>query len=338
MRNGNMVQVYKTIPAMGDVHNNVPLTMFSEAYQQGDSAFIASRAFPTVPVTKQSDIYYIWSRKDFNRDEARKRAPGTPVQRGGQGLSTGSYSCDVWEWGSDIPDEVRANSDPGVNLDTAKTAYVMNVLNIKKEREFAGTFLGTSIWGTDITGVASGPSGSQVVQWNASASTPVADVEAGKMAVLLATGMKPNTLVLGAQVRSKLNTNADIIARINYGQTPGGPAIVTDAALAKVFGVDRILVSEAIYNTAAEGATESNAFIAGKVALLCYSNPSPGLLSASAGMTFAWSGFPGASAAGTLIRTQRDDKAYTDLIDGFMSFDQKVTAAALGYFFTAIIA
>jgi hypothetical protein len=87
-----------------------------------------------------------------------------------------------------------------------------------------------------------------------------------------------------------------------------------------------------------EGGTESNAFIAGKNALLCYSEPNPTLDSATAGMTFAWTGFPGASSAGTLVRTMRIDQEYTDEIHGFMSFDMKVVSADLGYFFSGIVA
>jgi hypothetical protein len=98
------------------------------------------------------------------------------------------------------------------------------------------------------------------------------------------------------------------------------------------------VVSEAIYNSGKEGGTESNAFIAGKNALLCYSEPNPTLDSATAGMTFAWTGFPGASSAGTLVRTMRIDQEYTDEIHGFMSFDMKVVSADLGYFFSGIVA
>ncbi len=332
------VRIYKSLPTAGDVHNNQPLTNMSEAFMQNPSGFIASQAFPTIPVQNQSDTYYKWTRADFNRDEARVRAAGTRPQGGGARLTTGSYSALVYEWSTPIPDEVRGNTDPGINLDQTGTNYVMQTLLIKRERIFATNFLATSKWTTDITGVSGSPSTGQVKQWNDSASTPVKDVEAGKMAILLATGKKPNTLILGAQVRSTLNYNADILGRVNYGQTPGGPAMVSDQTLATVFGVDRILTSEAIYNSAAEGGTETNAFIAGKVALLCYSEPNPGLMTASAGYVFGWTGFPGASGAGTLIRTQRDDLAFTDIVVGFSSFDMKLTAADLGYFFTAIVA
>ena len=75
----NMITVHKSLPTKGDVHNNTPLTNFSEGYLQSRTAFVASDAFATIPVSKQSDTYYIWNRGDFNRDEARVRAPGTKL-------------------------------------------------------------------------------------------------------------------------------------------------------------------------------------------------------------------------------------------------------------------
>ena len=334
----NMITVHKSLPTKGDVHNNTPLTNFSEGYLQSRTAFVASDAFATIPVSKQSDTYYIWNRGDFNRDEARVRAPGTQVAGGGPRLSTGSYSALVYEWGHLIPDEVRSNSDPAIDLDMMGTEFVMNKLLIRKEIAFATNYLATGKWTTDLSGVSSGQSeGTSFLQWNDTNATPVKDVEYGKMSILLKTGYKPNTLILGAQVRSKLNTCPDIVNRLNSGQT-SGPVVVNDSDLAQIFGVQRILVSEAIYNTANEGATESNAFIAGKCALLCYSNPTPGLMQPSAGYTFGWTGFPGSSAAATLIRTMRYEKEYADAIHGFMSFDLKKVSADLGLFYATAIA
>lgn len=328
----------KAQPTPGDVHNNTPLTNFSVAWFQQQGAFAASSAFPTLPVAKQSDLYYTWTRADFNRDDAKVRAPGTRVFRNGATPSTDSYNALVYEFGDAIPDEVRANSDAAVNLDMNKTRRVMQQLMIRRERQFASTFLTTGVWTTDITGHASTNTGSNRVYWSTSTSTPIQCIADAKVAILLATGVEANTLVLGYAVREALRYHPDLIARVNAGQTPGGPAEVTDDVLKNIFGIPNIVVSKAIYNTAKEGGTESNSFIAGKNALLCYSDPNPTLDSPTAGMTFAWTGFPGASSSGTLVRTMRIDQEYTDEIHGFMSFDMKKVSADCGYFFSGIVA
>lgn len=332
------IQVHKHLPTVADVHVDRPLTNMSEAYFQEESVYLASSCFPIVRVNNQSDKYWIWNRGDNFRDEARVRAPGTEVSRSGARLSTDTYNCLVYEFGDDIADEVAANTDPGVNLEGNKARRIIQTLLIRRERIFAANFLATGKWTTDIDGASVSPQTAEVLEWNNASSTPIDDVNAGKQTILQATGKEPNTLVLTYDVRLKLDTNAQILARITGGQTPGGPAMVSDADLARVFGVNRILVSKAVYNSAKEGATASMSFIASKKALLCYAEPNPTLDSASAGMTFVWTGAPNMNSFGVQINRQRDSLKYRDVMDGFMNFDQKKTSADLGYFFNDIIA
>ena len=40
---------------------------------QGANAFIADKVFPIVNVTKQSDIYFMYSKADMFRDEVQER-------------------------------------------------------------------------------------------------------------------------------------------------------------------------------------------------------------------------------------------------------------------------
>lgn len=330
------VTVHKHLPTAADVHVNRPLTNMTEAYFQEESAYLASSCFPIVRVNKQSDSYWIWNRGDNFRDEARVRAPGTEVMRSGARLSTDTYNCLIYEFGDDIPDEVRANSD--LNLEPNKARRIIQTLLIRRERIFASNFLATSKWTTDITGASVSPATNEVLEWNNASSTPIDDVLEGKEVILKNTGLEPNTLVLTYDVARTLKTNAQVLARLTGGQTPGGPAIVSNMDLAKVFEVDRILVSKAVYNSALEGATASMGFIATKKALLCYSNPNPTIDSASAGMTFVWTGVPNMNDFGVQINMQRENLKYRDVMDGFMNFDQKKTSADLGYFFNEIIA
>jgi hypothetical protein len=325
------------MPTESDVHVDRPLTNFSMAAFQEESVHLASSCFPVIPVNNQTDKYYTWNRSDLFRDEARVRAPGTPVIRTGARLSSDSYYCSIYELGDIIPDEVRRNSDPGVNLEQNKVRAIIQKLLIKRERIFALNFLATSKWTTDIAGATVSPATNEVLQWANSSSTPVDDVLRGKERILKNTGKEANTLVLTNDVRRVLATNAQVLARLTGGQTPGGPAIVSDMDLAKVFEVNRILVSKAVYNSAAENATASMGFVATRKALLLYSDPNPGLDSETAGATFVWANSGFGNRVGVQINMMRDDKAYSDLIDGFMNFDQKLTSADMGYFFNNII-
>jgi hypothetical protein len=104
-----------------------------------------------------------------------------------------------------------------------------------------------------------------------------------------------------------------------------------------LFEIDEILVSDAIENTAAEGATAAHSFILGKHALLCYAAPSPGLQTPTAGYTFSWSGYMGASAEGTRMKQFRMEQIESDRIEIQMALDCKLVAADLGYFFNGVV-
>lgn len=326
-------------PTAGDVHVNTPLTNISIAFLQDATNFVAARVFPNIPVTKQSDRYYTYDRGEFNRDEAEERAPGTESAGGSYDLdNTPTYFSRVYGFHKDVPDQVRSNADAVVDVDREATEYVTHKALIKREKIWAANYFTTGKWTTDITGVASGPTGPQVLQWNDASSTPIEDIRAGKTAVLESTGYEPNTLVLGKAVYDVLVDHPDIIDRIKYGQTPGNPAVANLEAMMKLFELERIFVMKAIENTAAKGQTASHSFIGGKAALLAYVTPSPGIMTPTAGYTFSWTGFLGAGTEGNRIKRFRMEALESDRVEMQMAFDLKLVAADLGYFFTSVIA
>lgn len=325
-------------PTPGDVHVNGPLTNISIAYMQSKEGFVADKVFPNIPVTKQSDLYYLYDRGYFNRDEMKLRGPATESAGGEYKLSQDNYYAPVYAFHHDIPDQRRANQDSPLNADREATELASYKALLKREILFASNYFAGSIWTGVRTGVASGVDGVEFLQWNDAASTPIEDIRAEKTAMLLRTGFKPNTLILGPQVADKLYDHPDIIDRVKYGQTPGRPADITTADLAALFKIERVFVMEGIKNTATEGGTESNAFIGGKSALLLYSAPNPGLMTPTAGYTFSWTGLLGAGAMGGRITKFRMEQIKSDRVEIEMAMTQKVVSADLGTFFAAAVA
>ena len=326
-------------PTPGDVHVNTPLTNISIAFLQNAANFVASRVFPNIPVTKQSDRYYVYERGDFNRDEMAERAPATESVGGGYRLdNTPTYFANRFSFHKDIPDEVRANADAVLNPDREATAYVTHKALIKREKLFVQKFFQSGLWGVDYSGVASNPSGNNILQWNDANSTPIETVRAAKRSIAERTGFEPNKLVLGRAVYDALLDHPDIIDRLKYGQTAGAAANTSTNDLAALFKVDEILVMNAVENTAKEGAAASHAFIGGKNALLCHSATAPGLMTPTAGYTFSWTGLLGAGAEGNRIKSFRMEQLGADRIEIDMCFDQKLVSADLGQFFSGIVA
>lgn len=326
-------------PTPGDVHVNTPLTNISIAFLQNAANFVSSRVFPNIPVTKQSDRYYVYERGDFNRDEMAERAPATESVGGGYKLdNTPTYFANRFSFHKDIPDEVRANADAVLNPDREATAYVTHKALIKREKLFVQKFFQSGLWGVDYTGVSSNPSGANVLQWNDANSTPIESVRAAKRSIAERTGFEPNKLVLGRAVYDALLDHPDIIDRLKYGQTAGGVANTSTSDLASLFKVEEILVMNAVENTAKEGASASHAFIGGKNALLCHAATAPGLMTPTAGYTFSWTGLMGAGGEGNRIKSFRMEQLGADRIEIDMCFDQKLVSADLGQFFTGIVA
>jgi hypothetical protein len=320
------------------VHVDQPLTNLTLAYAQSQENFIADKVFPTVGVSKQSDKYYLYDRANMNRTgDVEKLAPRTEVNRIGMTLSTSSYFADVYGLGMDFDEQTLANEDAMLDIRSAGAETLAMRLMIHREEQFASNFFVASQWGTDNT--LSGTS-----QWSDyTNSDPIDAVTLARRTVQLGSGgFKPNTMVVGKEVRDKLINHPDVLARLNGGATVTNTALVTDAKLAEIFEVENFYVMEAVKNSSVEGAAESNAFIGGKNALLCYTPSSAGLMSPAAGLTFAWNNLEGVNNLGITVESFSDDalkrQQIAEMIQVKMSYDMKVVGADLGYLFINAVA
>lgn len=314
-------------PDQGSVHVDRVLTNISVAYIQNNDHYIADKVFPIVPVDKQSDLYFVYTKNDWFRDEAQRRPDATESAGGGYNLSTASYQCDVWAFHKDIGAQTRKNSDMPLNPDRDATTFVTQRLLLRREVQWVADYFTTSVWATDVTPTA---------LWSDFiASDPIEDVELGKETILKNTGFMPNTLTLGYPVFRKLRNHPDFVDRLKYTTTES----VTAEIMAKLFDVDRVLVAKAVKATNVEGATGAYDFTHGKHALLTYSAPAPGLLMPSAGYMMSWRG--GVSAGLGLdigISSFWMQKEKADRVEGEIAFDDKVVATDLGYFFNGAVA
>lgn len=327
------------------VHIDAPLTNLTIAFLQDANGFIADRVFPKVSVQKKSDKYYIYNRADFNRvGQVQPRAPRTQAPRVGMSLSTDTYLTEVFSLATDFDFDTLANEDAALDIRSAGAQMLTHQLLIDREIKWANSYFAGSIWGTDWTGVAGSPSTSQVRQWSDyTNSTPIADVTNIMRTVQLKSGgFKPNVMVVGKEVRDALVNNPSILARLNGGATVTNTALVTDAKLAEIFGVEEFLVMETVKNVSAEGVAESNAFIGGKSAAFYYRPRSAGLMVPSAGYTFTWDDLENASGHGITIKSYTGDYLAIDgvaeVLEANLAYDHKVVSSDLGAFIATVVA
>lgn len=319
------------MPQPSDVHINTYDTSISVAFLQDNTKFVADVVFPRVAVQKKSNKYATFPRGDMLRSNMARRAPGTRSEVAHYTVSKDSYDCEVWSLAHPIDDMERANQDSPFDADRETIEFLTQQEMIKREEEWGTAFFTTGIWtgsttGTDLAG------GTDFTKWNDATSDPVFDIKTQAQAVESLTGFLPTDLTITRPTWNALSLNPNVLARVDRGQTPGGPATVTRQAFAAMCELERINVAAAIKNSGQEGATDSFGYILGKHALLSFRPSNSGLRIPSAGYTFVWNGYIGMEE-GRRIREWREEANHSDFKEIEAAWDQKVVSAPLGVFF-----
>lgn len=321
-------------PGVSSVHTDAVLTNISVAFMQDQSKYIATQVFPVVNVDKASALYYTYDQEDWFRDEAQKRADATESAGSGYEVGKDSYNCDVYAFHKDVGDQLLANADAPLNPLKEAAEFVAARMLLRQERQFVSDFLTTGVWSNEFAGVAAAPTASQFIKWSDyAASDPIQDVEKFKESIAGKTGYDPNTLTLGKNVFNKLKNHPDIIDRIKYTSSEN----VTTELLARLFEVDKVLVSKSMFASNKEGQAATYSYNFADSLLLTHSAQTPGLLTPSAGYTFAWTGV--SDGAGLAIGTTqfRMDHLRAERIESQSAWDNKVVARDLGAMATAVI-
>jgi len=314
-----------SLPTINDVGAVDPvLTNMLVGFKQDDSRFVAGRVFPSVPVKNDSGTYYTLTKKYWFLDGMEQRAAGSKFARNGFGVETATYATLGWGLENPIPDEVEANNQMPLTLESAGLQWLAQQSLIRKERAFSADFMLYSVWTSYDNDSAT--------DWDDFQSgDPASNIKTGKRTISQLTGMAPNTLVVGEVVDDALTLHPDMIDRIKY--VTMATAMGVSQAVASILGVPSYIVATAIYNSANEGQDPTLAAIIDDDALLCYVAPSPGIFTASAGYTFTWAGGGG---DGEIVQ-YRDQSVKSNILQLSEQWDQKVVAADLGYFWAGIV-
>lgn len=321
-------------PNRSQIHIDAALTDISIAYMQDAKNFVNSKVFPVIPVKKQSDKYFIYSKGDTLRIHTQIREAGTESAGAGYDLDKDNYYCDPFALHTEVTDKDRDNADDPLDLDRDATEFVTQDILMKREKDFFDSYFTTGLWDTDAQGVGAGPTGDQFLQWDLAGSNPVTDVETMLETITSKTGADPSmvTLTLSPTVWRIVKNHAEVLDRIKHTQT----GIVTEQLLAEVLGIKQVLVARGVYNSAAKGATPVVGYMApAKSALLTYAPERPSMKKPSAGYTFNWTGYNAGESVAVFkfyIKARRADR-----IEVEDAYDQKLVASDCGvYIYDAI--
>lgn len=307
-------------PTSSNVHYNQILQNVSIRYKNG--MYIGESIAPVIPVQKDSDNYYIFSKADDFRDTAKYRAPGTSSRQDGFSLSTDSYKTREIAISTKLEDEVRKNSDSVLNIEVTKTNYVTKKIFLRHEILTEALFMTTGNWDNSAT-----PSD----LWDDyNNSDPITDIETAIDTVETGNGYPANSIIIAKNVWKKLKHHPAILAKLpNDTQR-----VTTIQDLKDIFGFEKIFIGEATKNTAKQGQTASYSPIWSKDVWVGYITDIPGIEEASATYTFSWD-YTGSNAGEPIgirgTRQWREEKIHSDIIEAYQSFDQKITGSDLGY-------
>ena len=285
---------------------------------QAPENFKASKIFPQCPVNTQAGTYPVYDKSYWMKNEAAVRTPATESEGGTHARSFDPYVCVNVAFHEDVADETNRNDPSIMNSMKSATRRVTMKIAIYDEVEWCADFFVTGIWGTDKT---------PGTLWSASSSTPLEDVDAGKRMIQKNTSFKPNKFILAGAVFDILKRHSTVKDQLKYTSS----ANVTEEMLARMFEVEEIVVLDAVYDSAAYGATASQGFIGGDNALLLHTSKSPSLEDPSAGYNFTWNGFGGGGGYG--VRKIRQENRLADRVEAMTYRDFKQVASDLGYMF-----
>ncbi|HEX4775081.1 MAG TPA: major capsid protein [Candidatus Saccharimonadales bacterium] len=250
---------------------DIPLTNVSQAYRNDPAQFIAEQIAPVVMVPKKTFNIYKYGKENLKQvvDDSRTRFGDTKqaqfrVSSTAFGPLRGHELMD----GIDFDQDTMTEAPLDLEIDIVNNLSEMMALT--KELAVATTLSDTAKLTVNTT--LSGTS-----QWSDYAnSTPFEDLKTAAQQQRL-NGLRPaNTLFMSYYTFSILQQHPDLIERVKYSNVASiGQELMT--TLFGQFGITNIVVSGAVYDTAAENLTASNSFVWGKHVWLAYVTPTPGL-------------------------------------------------------------
>jgi hypothetical protein len=207
------------------------------------SGYIADQVVPILGVDKRSNVYYKTNHLEFRRYQPglTNRAPGTAARKVGFSVSSDTYYAKNYALGADMVVEDIVTADDVLDWANTHSGLVTEMLKIDYEVRVAAlantavhTFINAATPWSNVTG-----------------SRPLDDLDNAREAFRLNTGLLPNVMIYPEEIGVVLRKNDQVRDRL-FGDR-GGTA--TDAQIAALINIPKVLVPSILINSASIGAT-----------------------------------------------------------------------------------
>lgn len=174
-----------------------------------------------------------------------RRAPGTATKQVRISWEGKTYTVDQHAIDVPIPRELIAEQDEARRMNVAANLEIsqiaintsLQILNTSYEMESAALATDPGAFGANVLALTGG------TKWSASTGTPVTDVRNAAESIRLATGRRPNTLVLSAKAFNAITMNPEVKSYLPT--TMLGPATMDQ--LKTILNVPNIVIADGVW-------------------------------------------------------------------------------------------
>ncbi len=294
------------------------------ARQYRPEGFVGDMVMPRIGVEAESGRYPVFTKESFfgddsdegNQTKVSDRAPTPEIDIE---YSTESYFCEDYRLKTSLTRKERRQGHAALRLEQSKLTALYDRMDIRREVRIAALLRHT---GDD--GQLTGGEASPEKAWTSDDAVIESDIKTGALAVRNKIGRMTNTMVFDLAVAYAVAVQQDIRELLKY-TVPGDRILVGGAAiLPPTIHGHKVIVAEAMRNTAKKGAATSLSAIWSDEVRLLYLPPNGG----------GW-GIPSVSYSfevfGREVDRFKEDDPPVEFVRAWEDVDEKVCAPEAGY-------
>lgn len=295
-----------------------------DAAQRG---FIGRLVLPVFNTMLQSAQYPVIPTEAMLAVGETARAPRSAYARGDWEFESADYSCRENGWEEPIDDVERAMYRNYIDAESMATIRATMMVLRSQEQRIVNKVMDTKVLANSAV----------TKSWNSYADAdPLADVQKAKDVMRFKIGLEPNAIVMDKAILRHISMCQAVMERVKYTSPNALRGELTIEQLKAYFGVEQIIVSEAVYNSSKKGKAVSINTIwpRDKVLLARVSSGGQDLHEPCLGRTFVWE-----EDSGALTTEQyREEKIRSDVYRVRQSTDECLQCSGAGYILTGVAA
>ncbi|MHA1170139.1 MAG: hypothetical protein ACTSRU_20110 [Candidatus Hodarchaeales archaeon] len=306
-------------PEKGTYRVDAALSNIAVDYYNNLMTLAKGMALPYLMVNKDSGKYYKFNKDSFRLAQSNWRPGTTANEIVPYVASTSTYTCNKKKLKALVTDDEIKQADKPIQPMARTTKKIKDNIDTELEYLLAAALQDTSSNFSNANGTVS-------YAWSSDTATIFTDVKDAKSSIRKNAMVEANFMVINPDDFDNVIDNADIKDRVKF--TDGNP--ITEQRLASLFGLQKVIVPKAVYNTTDRGQTDSMSYCfgSGKV-FIGYAPSSTSLWEPSVGYIIAEKLYGGKNVRVRKYRPEEDREA--TYVEVSRSYDIVITAEYAGY-------